>query len=174
MNDTNKTEQECQTNTDEIQNQQLNSNSNDEFDENFQTNTRFRNFFLSLFTISIAILIAYIQISLFHESNKHELKSVFRETSIPLPKDSHTWFVNKNFFNETFLQELEKLAKTSEFSTLNGEQTGLFSDIVDSAGEAVPVGHSDCDHPFMSINSNRTLCHIPQRIDVGNQASTDF
>ena len=167
MNDTNKTEEESRVNSDEMI--QQDSNLNDEFVENFKTNSTFRNFFLFLFTFSIAILIGYIQISLFNESNKQDSKSVFKETSIPLPKDSHTWFVNKNFFNETFLQELGKLAKTSEFSTLNGEPANsLLSDVVDSAGEAVEIGHNDCDHPFMTINSNRTLCHIPQRIDVGN------
>ena len=127
-------------------------------------NLKFRNFFLFLFTLSIAILIGYIQISLFNETNIKGSKSVFRETSIPLDPDSHTWFVSSNFFNDTFLNELDKLTKTSIFSTANGESTIE----MDSAGEAVPVGSDDCNHPFMSINHNRTLCHIPQRIDVGN------
>ena len=143
-----------------------------ETDENMKTNSRFRNFFLFLFTLLISIIIGYIQISLFDESSTKSAKSIFRDTSIPLPEDSHTWFISKNFFNETVLKELEKLAKSSVYSTIKGGDSSAAStlpaDMADSAGEAVEVGHNDCDHPFMSVNLNRTMCHIPQRIDVGN------
>jgi hypothetical protein len=125
--------------------------------------SKFRNLFLFLFTLTIAIFIGYIQIGLFNESNKKGSKDIFREINIPLDEDSHKWYISENFFNKNFLKELEDLTKNTTFSTIN-----ILTDAIDSAGEAVPIGHSDCDHPFMSINANRSLCHIPQRIDVGN------
>ncbi len=38
---------------------------------------------------------------------------------------------------------------------------------VDTAGEAVEIGHPTCRHPFMTLNPQRTRCHFSNRLDVG-------
>lgn len=150
------------TTTTRIMNTEVNTN-----EENLKKNFKFRNLFLFVFTLSISILIGYLQISLFNEATKKGSKELFKEVNVDSTDESHTWFIINDIFNEKFLKDLNELVKTSTLSTINGEST-LLNGLMESAGEAVPVGHSDCDHPFMSVNHNRSLCHIAQRIDVGN------
>jgi hypothetical protein len=74
----------------------------------------------------------------------------------------HKIFYKKDFFSEKSFQFFNDLATDGRsFSTIVDENN------VESAGEAVPVGHPNCRHPFMTLNVNRTLCHFPNRLDVG-------
>ncbi len=52
---------------------------------------------------------------------------------------------------------------------LNGEKfsTIVEDNGVDTAGEAVNIGHPTCRHPFMTLNPQRTKCHFSNRLDVG-------
>ncbi len=72
---------------------------------------------------------------------------------------AYKWFSSENFFKDDSLKLLRDLTLNGDsFSTIIEEYN------VESAGEAVPAGHVDCRHPFMTLNINRTMCHFSNRL----------
>ena len=89
------------------------------------------------------------------------IKSVkYNDFDSSLP--SHNWFYERNFFDNETSNQFRDLAFGGDIFSTIVEDNG-----VESAGEAVPVGHPDCKHPFMTLNLNRTMCHFSNRLDVG-------
>ena len=70
-----------------------------------------------------------------------------------------------NVFSDDALRSLLQLVESrGVFKTTVDDATSL----VEHIGEAVPVGHPDCDHPLMVRGGkNHSLCLLPSRVDVG-------
>lgn len=73
---------------------------------------------------------------------------------------AHKWAYVDQFFTAESLEAFRRLALSGATSFTTTNDHGQ----VESAGEAVPVGHPDCRHPFMTLNLNRTLCHFSNRL----------
>lgn len=75
---------------------------------------------------------------------------------------AHKWFLMDQFFKKETLNTFKSMIFESDdsavFSTILDEKH------VDSAGEAVDVGHPDCKHPYMTLNLNRSKCHFSNRL----------
>lgn len=75
---------------------------------------------------------------------------------------AHKWSYFDEFFSAESKELLRRLALSgaTSFTTINDNGE------VGSAGEAVPAGHVDCRHPFMTLNLNRTMCHFSNRLGI--------
>lgn len=75
---------------------------------------------------------------------------------------AHKWSYFDEFFSAESKELLRRLALSgaTSFTTINDNGE------VGSAGEAVPAGHVDCRHPFMTLNLNRTMCHFSNRLGM--------
>jgi hypothetical protein len=77
--------------------------------------------------------------------------------------NAYKWLYVKDFLSNETSNLFRNLAMNGEpLSTVLEEDKN-----VESAGEAVPVGHIHCNHPYMTLNTNRTMCHFSNRLDVG-------
>jgi hypothetical protein len=81
----------------------------------------------------------------------------------PLVNFEHHYI--SDVFSPEALRSLQQLVESrGVFKTTVDDQTSL----VEHIGEAVPVGHPDCDHPLMVHGGkNHSLCLLPARVDVG-------
>lgn len=70
------------------------------------------------------------------------------------------WIYENDFFTKDTLENLDKIIQANKIEIIL-EDTG-----VENAGEMVPAGHPDCDHPYMSLSANGSFCLIPKRIDI--------
>jgi hypothetical protein len=76
---------------------------------------------------------------------------------------AYKWLYVKDFLSNETSNLFRNLAMNGEpLSTVLEDDKN-----VESAGEAVPVGHIHCNHPYMTLNTNRTMCHFSNRLDVG-------
>lgn len=75
---------------------------------------------------------------------------------------SYKWAFKSNFFANETVNLFRNLALNGEKLSTIVEDNG-----VESAGEAVQIGHVNCKHPFMTLNPQRTMCHFSNRLDVG-------
>ena len=75
---------------------------------------------------------------------------------------AHKWSYFDEFFSTESKELMRRLALSgaTSFTTINDNGE------VGSAGEAVPAGHVDCRHPFMTLNLNRTMCHFSNRLGI--------
>jgi hypothetical protein len=66
----------------------------------------------------------------------------------------------ENFFNKETIEMFKNmiLNQGEILSTIVEDKN------VESAGEAVDVGHVDCRHPYMTLNLNRSKCHFSNRL----------
>ena len=119
--------------------------------------------FASKYVIIAAVLVVLFGISLNLGFSKFTRKVDFVKYNDVLPDAlSYKWFHLDKFFRNETIQLFQDYAFNEEpFSTIVEEKS------VDSAGEAVPIGHPHCKHPYMTLNVNRTLCHFSSRLDVG-------
>lgn len=72
------------------------------------------------------------------------------------------WAIKYNFFHNDTIDDLLNSIKNTEFLTKMSKHASALS-----AGESVPIGHPDCNHPFMVQNLHFNICHFSNRIDVG-------
>jgi hypothetical protein len=114
---------------------------------------------------SISVLLASILIGfvIYNINNYNRLEpQKYNDQIKHVP--SHPWQYVSNFFQNDSLNLLKELALNEEpLSTIVEENS------VESAGEAVPAGHLDCRHPFMTLNINRTMCHFSNRLGNCNK-----
>jgi hypothetical protein len=99
----------------------------------------------------IILLAAFAKRTLFFKKYNFEVRQ-------DAPKFS--WIYENDFFSKDTLENLDKIIQANKIEIIL-EDTG-----VENAGEMVPAGHKDCDHPYMSLSSNGSFCLIPKRIDI--------
>lgn len=113
-----------------------------------------------LVIISFSVLIPAVLIgAFFYNINTLKRLEPIKYNDIIPDSPSYKWSFMENFLDNTTIDLFRNLA-------LNGEplSTILEEKSVESAGEAVDVGHVDCRHPFMTLNLNRTICHFSNRL----------
>lgn len=113
--------------------------------------------------VSFAILLPSIIIGVFfYNINNLQRLEPIKYNDVISGVSAYKWHYFENFFDNKTIDLFRELA-------LNGEALTTIVDdkSVESAGEAVTVGHVDCRHPFMTLNLNRTICHFSNRLDVG-------
>ncbi len=110
---------------------------------------------LAFMIILPAVIVGYVIQNI---NNLQRLEPVLYNDVIPDAR-AYKWFYMENFFKPETLDIFTSIV-------LNGEElTTVIEDTnVDSAGEAVDVGHVNCRHPFMTLNLNRTKCHFSNRL----------
>lgn len=115
-----------------------------------------------LIILSFSILLPAIIIGAFihNVSNLQRLDPIKYNDVVPAVP-AYKWFYMENFLTKESTSLFRDLA-------LNGEHLSTIVDDknVESAGEAVEVGHIDCRHPFMTLNLNRTMCHFSNRLGI--------
>ena len=53
-------------------------------------------------------------------------------------------------------------------SNVNADLKSGFKGAVEDIGENIPVNsEGTCSHPFLILNTNKTSCNLPPRIDIG-------
>jgi hypothetical protein len=85
-----------------------------------------RNYMFILTVLVIAIAIGYIRM----QSEKEEMSK----------HSAHNWLLVDQVFDDDTLEKLKEITQTSLFETKT-----IDPHIVESAGEAVPAGHPDCE-----------------------------
>ena len=118
-------------------------------------------FILAAVVLFVSSLIGYgiYQSDSFKSLLKHEpIKYNDNLNDVP----SYKWSYETNFFHNETSNLFRRLALNGESLSTIVEDNG-----VDSAGEAVPIGHVNCKHPYMTLNPQRTMCHFSNRLDVG-------
>lgn len=109
----------------------------------------------SLSVLLASILIAFVMYNVNNYNRLEPQKYNDQIKDVPI----HRWQYIRNFFQNDSLNLLRQFALNEEpMSTIVEENS------VESAGEAVPAGHLDCRHPFMTLNINRTMCHFSNRL----------
>lgn len=126
-------------------------------------NSNGRSTFKCIIIISFAVLLPSIVIGVFfyNLNNLQRLDPIKYNDVIP-DAPSYKWSYLENFFENRTIDLFRTLALSGEPLTTIVEDKSI-----ESAGEAVTVGHVDCKHPFMTLNLNRTMCHFSNRLDVG-------
>ena len=102
-----------------------------------------------------AILIVYV---LNNINNLQRLEPV-KYNDVLLNADAYKWYNMENFFKTETINMFKNLVLNGEYLT-----TIVDDKAVESAGEAVEVGHPNCKHPFMTLNLNRSICHFSNRL----------
>lgn len=148
----------------EVENES-NDESFDNLDSNLQDSDEGRtcSSFRCILIISLSLLIPSIFAGyvLYSINNMKKLEPI-KYNEIITDAPSLKWFTIDNFFESNTLDTIKQLALNIDpFTTIVEDHS------VESAGEAVPAGHVDCRHPFMTLNLNRTICHFSNRLDVG-------
>ena len=84
--------------------------------------------------------------------------------------NSYKWFYEESFFKNETQEIFKKILLDNEevLSTIIDDRN------VESAGEAVDIGHVDCRHPYMTLNLNRTKCHFSNRLGNINMNKVRF
>jgi hypothetical protein len=105
-------------------------------------------YMLTILIIGVAVLIS--------RRKKEQHKFDFVDPNMP----HYDWIYEDNFFDQKAINKLEEILKQNKVWIIL-DDTGI-----ESAGEQVPFGHPDCDHPYMIPKENKTFCALPHRIDV--------
>lgn len=116
-----------------------------------------------LIIISSSVLLPAIIIGAFMYNVDHiQRLEPIKYADVLIDEPAHKWIYSDEFFSRESLDVFRKLVSSgpTTFTTTN-DPGG-----VESAGEAVPVGHVDCRHPFMTLNLNRTMCHFSNRLGL--------
>jgi hypothetical protein len=124
-------------------------------ENNNKPKSSFSSCFLVLIVIAISFLLPILKPDLKDVLNE-KISSYIESSS---KKSFHSIYEN-DFFTEEVLTNLKQIFRTLKISII-ADDSG-----VEGAGEAVPAGHQDCKHPFMTYNANRTLCLFPHRLDI--------
>ncbi len=83
---------------------------------------------------------------------------------------NHPAFSQEDLVPEDLAKELQKLIYEMKEYPSNVDQTKAtgFIPKYEHVGEAQPVNeHGECDHALLFPNADRTLCILPQRVDIG-------
>lgn len=118
-----------------------------------------------LIIISSSVLLPAIIIGAFMYNVDHiQRLEPIKYADVLVDEPAHKWIYSDEFLSRESLHVFRKLVSSgpTTFTTTN-DPGG-----VESAGEAVPVGHVDCRHPFMTLNLNRTMCHFSNRLGSKN------
>ena len=112
--------------------------------------------FLCLIVVSLAIVVAYFN-------------HYYRSTIPDHLTNHHVEFI-QNLIPESIADELNAMIREMKSFPSNiaaDLQTGGFTPKHEHIGEAVKMENGICVHPYLVPNVNRTLCYLPQRVDVG-------
>eukprot|EP01038_Epipyxis_sp_PR26KG_P010448 gene10448-14033_t len=99
------------------------------------------------------------------------LKFYTKRVVIPKHLEGHTAIIEQNLISEEIAQLLRtELKSLRKFPTNVGSPTTVENDHI---GEAQPINSDgSCTHDFLMPNNNKTLCILPERIDVGKHYIT--
>ena len=140
--------------------QKSKNNETNEQKDNSENVSKGCSSFLCILILSISVLLTSIFIGyIFYNVNNLKKLEPVKYNDIVKDVSSNKWFYMKNFFeNETIELFKEIILNEIPMSTVVEDNS------VESAGEAVEIGHVDCRHPYMTLNLNRTLCHFSNRL----------
>lgn len=114
----------------------------------------------SIVTLFVSILIG---IFIYEITSFRRIEKQVKYMTVLDNVNSYQWFYVKDFLQRETSKLFRDLATNGEALTTVVEENKS----LESAGEAVPIGHLDCKHPYMTLNTNRTMCHFSNRLDVG-------
>lgn len=111
------------------------------------------------FVLFLSVFMGYIMVESggFQRSNEPVR---YNDQNLDLP--SYKWAYKTGFFANETVSLFRNLALNGEKLSTIVEDNGVYS-----AGEAQKIGHINCKHPFMTLNTERTMCHFSNRLDVG-------
>jgi hypothetical protein len=92
-----------------------------------------------------------------------------RRVNLPQHLLGHKSLELPNFVRADVAAELMALIKEMRDFPTNANDLKFYDTVHEHIGEAVPISeHGRCDmHPYFVPNSNRTMCILPGRVDVG-------
>lgn len=116
--------------------------------------------FSSIITLFLSIFIGTL---IYEITSFRRIEKQVKYMTVLENVNSYKWYYVKDFLSKETTDLFRSLAMNGEPLTTVVEDTKN----LESAGEAVPIGHLDCNHPYMTLNTNRTMCHFSNRLDVG-------
>ena len=105
-----------------------------------------------IFFGSSLILIASFMLISFNKNTEYDIEKV------DIALDQDPWLYESDFFDTDALKKLDDVVKSSKLRVIVEDEG------VQDAGEAVPLNHSNCNHPYMTVK--KTFCAFPNRLDV--------
>jgi hypothetical protein len=114
--------------------------------------------------------IGYVLMAVVYAAIVWEILHKYPRNRIPSHMLGHPAKWIEDFIDPGTHEELLELMKTLAVFPSNKEDLASigFKPTHEHVGEAVPIGpNGTCSHKFLLPNIDRTLCILPQRIDIG-------
>lgn len=114
-----------------------------------------------IFASSLTVIVGVLIVSIINEKNK--ISSDYDLGKFDHGLDQDPWLYEKDFFDKKAIEELNAVVKSSKMWVIIEDEG------IQDAGEAVPLNHPNCAHPYMTVKQEKgkePFCAFPNRLDV--------
>lgn len=107
-----------------------------------------------LFGSSLILITSFLLVS-FRQNN---ISNNYDIDTFDNSLEQDPWLYENDFFDKDALEKLDQIVKSSKLRVIVEDEG------IQEAGEAVPLNHPNCNHPYMTVK--KSFCALPNRLDV--------